>query len=118
MFRRHVAEWADIRDDACRAHLGATTSPGTSPVDGIAGHCLDVPFVFDVLDDPAVGRVAGPNPPQDLADRVHQAYVRFVTEGDPGWLVLRTSAGEVRDPRPAVAARDRRLSGRRRALLA
>jgi para-nitrobenzyl esterase len=48
-------------------------------------HCLDVPFAFDVLDAPGVTEVAGKKAPQSLADDVHRAWVRFVTDGDPGW---------------------------------
>ena len=50
-----------------------------------AVHCLDVPFAFDVLDAPGVREVAGKKAPQSLADDLHAAFVRFVTEGDPGW---------------------------------
>ena len=48
-------------------------------------HCLDIPFAFDNLDAAGVDDVAGPKPPQDLADTVHGAWVRFVAEGTPGW---------------------------------
>jgi para-nitrobenzyl esterase len=52
---------------------------------GFAEHCLDVPFFFDCLDGPAMEPLAGPNPPQPLADEIHGAAVRFVVDGDPGW---------------------------------
>ncbi|GAA3758331.1 carboxylesterase family protein [Microbacterium kribbense] len=52
---------------------------------GFAEHCLDVPFFFDCLDGPAIDPLAGPNPPQALADQVHAAAVAFVSGGDPGW---------------------------------
>lgn len=52
---------------------------------GFAEHCLDVPFFFDCLDGPAMEPLAGPNPPQALADEVHRAAVAFVAGGDPGW---------------------------------
>lgn len=52
---------------------------------GFAEHCLDVPFFFDCLDGPAMEPLAGPNPPQELADEVHGAAVAFVSAGDPGW---------------------------------
>lgn len=52
---------------------------------GFAEHCLDVPFFFDCLDGPAMEPLAGPNPPQKLADAVHAAAVAFVRDGDPGW---------------------------------
>ena len=52
---------------------------------GFAEHCLDVPFFFDCLDGPAMEPLAGPNPPQHLADEVHGAAVAFIASGDPGW---------------------------------
>ena len=52
---------------------------------GFAEHCLDVPFFFDCLDGPAMEPLAGPNPPQQLADEVHGAAVAFIVGGDPGW---------------------------------
>jgi para-nitrobenzyl esterase len=53
-----------------------------------AVHCLDLPFVFDVLDDDHVAVVAGDAPPQDLADRMHAAWVAFVRDTDPGWTAF------------------------------
>jgi para-nitrobenzyl esterase len=55
------------------------------PLQGLAFHCLDVPFVFGNLTESGVAAVAGPNPPRDLAADVHGAWVRFVADGDPGW---------------------------------
>lgn len=52
---------------------------------GFAEHCLDVPFFFDCLDGPSMEPLAGPNPPQALADEVHAAAVAFIDGGDPGW---------------------------------
>jgi para-nitrobenzyl esterase len=60
-------------------------APPDGPFAGQSIHCLAVPFVFDNLDADGVEVVAGPRPPQDLADAMHRAWVRFVTEGTPGW---------------------------------
>jgi para-nitrobenzyl esterase len=49
-------------------------------------HCLDLPFVFDVLDDDHAKVVAGERAPQGLADDMHAAWVSFVTDHDPGWV--------------------------------
>lgn len=49
-----------------------------------ACHALDLGFVFDTL-GPGTAGLAGDDPPQPLADRVHGAWVRFMTTGDPGW---------------------------------
>lgn len=51
-----------------------------------ACHCLELPFVFDNLDAERVrDALHGPDAPQSLADEMHGAWVRFVTDGDPGW---------------------------------
>jgi para-nitrobenzyl esterase len=55
-----------------------------------AAHAVDLPFVFDALatpgasgsDDALLGVEGGP---QDLATHMHGAWVRYVTDGDPGW---------------------------------
>jgi para-nitrobenzyl esterase len=49
-----------------------------------ASHCVDVPFVFDVLDDPHACTVLGDAAPQSLADAMHAAFVRFV-KGEAPW---------------------------------
>jgi carboxylesterase type B len=52
-----------------------------------AVHALEIPFVFDTLDQqlPLLGPLLGPNPPPQLADTMHAAWVGFATNGDPGW---------------------------------
>lgn len=60
-----------------------------SPTMGGAVHCLDVPFFFDCLGAERVGVIAGPTPPQALADEVHAAAVTFIRTGDPGWAEYR-----------------------------
>ncbi|MFJ4877993.1 carboxylesterase/lipase family protein [Streptomyces sp. NPDC088745] len=54
------------------------------PFAGQAFHCLDLPFSFDALDAENVAEVAGPTPPQALADAMHGAWVGFVRDLDPG----------------------------------
>jgi para-nitrobenzyl esterase len=93
MFRRHIPRWIALRDNS---HTWAYDFTWKSAVSGVSEHCLDVPFVFDVLDDPDVSRVAGPNPPQELADTVHRAFVRFAQTGDPGWPNARGMTPHVR----------------------
>ncbi len=93
-FRAGVARVADAR--ATAAGNAAETDPPTastwlyrlswvSPTHGIALHCLDVPFVFDVLDAPRVTAIAGDAPPRALADAMHGSAVAFARDGRPGW---------------------------------
>jgi len=60
----------------------AWASPGLGAV-----HALEIPFVFDTLskDLPLLGPLLGEDPPQQLADTMHAAWVSFATNGDPGW---------------------------------
>ncbi|MFS0713941.1 carboxylesterase family protein [Microbacterium sp. 2P01SA-2] len=56
-----------------------------SPTKRWALHCLDVPFWWDALEADGVAKLAGPHPPQELADAMHGAAASFVRTGDPGW---------------------------------
>ncbi|MFD0337394.1 carboxylesterase/lipase family protein [Streptomyces sp. NPDC127117] len=57
----------------------------TAPAfEGLAHHCVDLPFAFDLLDAPGVPEALGATPPQELADAVHTSWVRFVSDLDPG----------------------------------
>lgn len=62
--------------------------------DALAGqlgccHLMELPFVFDRLDLPALhgpqGLLGSTPPPPELPAEVHAAWVRFVSTGDPGW---------------------------------
>lgn len=57
------------------------TSPGYQ---GMAAHCLDLPFAFDLLRAPGVTEAEGDAPPQALADAMHSSWVAFVKGADPG----------------------------------
>ena len=64
--------------------------PGTLPPLGHGFHSIDLSFVRDDLDlMPAQGAPAlallGPEPPRELARRMHETWVRFAATGDPGW---------------------------------
>ncbi|MFJ4691397.1 carboxylesterase/lipase family protein [Streptomyces sp. NPDC088766] len=50
-----------------------------------ACHALELGFVFGTGDLPESARLAGEGAPQDLADAMHGAWVRFAATGDPGW---------------------------------
>ena len=72
-------------------------------------HSVEVPFVFDTLHCDGSDWIAGPQPPQPLADAMHRAWVGFVTSGDPGWdsyrpedrttMVFNTQNAIAHDPR-------------------
>ncbi|WP_353828436.1 carboxylesterase/lipase family protein [Agromyces sp. SYSU T0242] len=78
---------------AAVAATGGATPAGTwayrfswrSPAFGAAVHCLDVPFLFDALGADRVSALAGANPPQALADRVHGDLVALVRGREPDW---------------------------------
>jgi para-nitrobenzyl esterase len=102
-FRQPMALSADLR---------AKTSPDItwlydfrwpSPFySDLAVHCVELPFAWDLLDADGVARTHGPNPPQELAEAAHAAWVAFVANGDPGWrpwshgvaMVYNESSGE------------------------
>ncbi|GLU87841.1 carboxylesterase family protein [Agromyces sp. NBRC 114283] len=107
MFRTALLRVVEARDAGAAASGGADASAGTwlyrfswpSGTFGFAEHCLDVPFFFDCLDGPAMVPLAGPNPPQALADELHTAAVAFIRSGEPGWPTAhgRTPAAKVWD---------------------
>ena len=49
-----------------------------------ACHGLEIPFVFDSLGN-ETEPLWGTDPPQQLADTMHAAWVAFATNGDCGW---------------------------------
>jgi para-nitrobenzyl esterase len=62
--------------------------------DGRLGSChaVELPFVFDTAADPSTRARLGGSPPQAVADTIHSAWVRFITDGDPGWAPYGTQA--------------------------
>jgi para-nitrobenzyl esterase len=71
-------------------------------------HALEIPFVFDALQTDGSDLLVGPEPPQQLADAMHGAWVAFVSGGDPGWdryttderatMVFNADSAVVKDP--------------------
>lgn len=61
-----------------------------------AAHAVEIPYVFDLLDEKSGHALIGDEPSQAVADTAHGAWVRFVADGDPGWprydLVHRSTA--------------------------
>ena len=80
IFRAPVARWSALRAGAnsptwaydFRWESGAPSVRG-------AGHCVDVPFGFDILGGIGVDDATGPAP-QALADAVHGDWLQFITE--------------------------------------
>jgi para-nitrobenzyl esterase len=70
--RTHVYEFA-WRSPACGGELGAC-------------HALELPFVFKTLAAASGEKgFCGPNPPQALADRIHDLWVGFARDGSLPW---------------------------------
>ncbi len=72
-----------------------------------ATHALEIAFVFDNLGESEGHPLTGAQPPQELADVMHRAWVAFVASGDPGWqaygadrqvMQFDVSSGVVADP--------------------
>lgn len=79
-----------------------------------ACHALELGFVFDTPDVPESEKLAGEGAPQELADAMHGAWVRFAVDGDPGWEAW-DSSHPVRifgagDPHTVHGPRDRELA--------
>ena len=76
-------------NDASRTFMYEFAWP--SPVaGGLFGAChgLEIPFVFDTLDEGSkqmVGDLLGDDPPRELARTMHSDWVSFVSRGEPGW---------------------------------
>ncbi|WP_243229575.1 carboxylesterase/lipase family protein [Microbacterium sp. CIAB417] len=96
VFRSLVARVAEARSGA-DAETWAYAFRWVSPTKGWSCHCLDVPFWFDGLDRVRVDALAGPRPPQSLADEMHGAAVSFLSSGAPGWPAWRTDPGTSRE---------------------
>jgi para-nitrobenzyl esterase len=98
--RTHVYEF-DWRSPACKGELGAC-------------HGLELPFVFNTLAAASGPEgMAGENPPQPLADRVHRLWIDFARDGSLPWpeysrddrQVYSIGRGESAAEPPAPAAR-------------
>jgi para-nitrobenzyl esterase len=78
-----------------------------------ACHALEIPFVFDTLGKETAA-LWGNDPPQQLADTMHAAWVAFAKTGEPGWpkydpqrretMRFDTTSAVVDDPRSAERA--------------
>lgn len=81
VLRTPTVLWAD-------AHQGPTwvyDFRWISPTFEMSPHCVEIPFAFDVLNGERTAGLLGENPPQELADEVHRAWVDFIKTSEPGW---------------------------------
>ncbi|MFE1753679.1 carboxylesterase/lipase family protein [Streptomyces anandii] len=111
LLRRPLHRLADAHRGASYVYEFAWPSllPGLG-----ACHALELGFVFDTGDTPDSRRLAGEGAPQELADAMHAAWVRFAAEGDPGWEAW-DARHPVRifgdgEPRTAYGPRDAELA--------
>lgn len=86
-----------ITDQLLRAQATAVARARTAPTyvyefawpspvrDLRAAHAIEIAFAFDRLDSEDAQRLSGPSAPQELATEMHDAWVRFIKTGDPGW---------------------------------
>lgn len=84
MFRRNVLRIAAARE-AGGADVWIYDFQQASSLTGMSGHCLELPFTWNCLDDAHAVSVLGTDQPQALADAMHAAWVSFMRSGDPGW---------------------------------
>ncbi len=86
-YRAPATRLAEARADA-DGHTYMYEFAWRSPqFDGLLGacHALEIPFVFDLLDDPVMQLLTGPTPPQRLADLMHASWVSFARTGRADW---------------------------------
>jgi len=88
LLRLPLHRLADARSET--AYVYEFAWPSTLPGLG-ACHALELGFVFDTGDVPESRKLAGEGAPQELATAMHQAWVRFARDGDPGWERWNTS---------------------------
>ncbi|MBW0270175.1 carboxylesterase [Nocardia sp. MH4] len=92
-FRAGTVDFAEANAVGAPTHVYEFAWPTDLPGLG-ACHVLEVPFVFDAL--AGAHSLTGPHPPQALADEIHAAWVKFATDGDPGWAAFDSEHKRVR----------------------
>jgi len=85
MFRLPLLDVVEARLADGRAGTWLFDFRWVSPALGLATHCLELPFTWDLLGAPGVLEALGAGPPAALAEAMHRAWVGFVSDGDPGW---------------------------------
>lgn len=113
VFRRPARRFAEAHQGRTWVYELEWQSPGGQGTLG-ACHGIDLPFVFDTLASVTGPQgLAGENPPQELADRVHGLWAEFARSGTLPWaeydgetrMVHELASGEtVHEPVMAAAA--------------
>lgn len=72
--------------------------------DGVLGptHAVELPFMWDTLDDELSRLMTGPNPPQKLARDMHAAWVAFAKTGNPNHADIEHWPRHDRTTRPVM----------------
>jgi para-nitrobenzyl esterase len=114
-FRIPVIRLADAHAESTAATYMYEFAWRSPLFDGRLGAChgLEIAFVFDTLGY-ETEQLLGTDPPQQLADTMHAAWVAFATNGDCGWpeydlsrratMRFDVKSGVVDDPRSAERA--------------
>lgn len=94
------------------------TAASTSPrFGGRIGsvHAIDLPHLFNTIDQPSAKALIGPEPSQATADALQSTVIRFVTDLDPGWPPYGTGARATGTIGESVTVTDDPHSARRQA---
>lgn len=86
-FHLPLVEWFEARERAQGGTAGQWVyefAYACGPAH-LAYHCTEIPFAFDCLAEPYCEHTLGAGAPQEVADAVHGAWLRFITTGTPGW---------------------------------
>ncbi|HEY5979962.1 MAG TPA: carboxylesterase family protein [Microlunatus sp.] len=83
-FRVPMITWADLRGTAPTWLYDFRLRHSET---GLAAHCAELPFAWDLLDAPLVAASCDPHPPQELADLMHRGWVGFVHDHRAPWSV-------------------------------
>jgi para-nitrobenzyl esterase len=83
-FRVPLIAWADLRGTAPTWLYDFRLRHSET---GLAAHCAELPFAWDLLDAPQVAASCDPDPPQALADLMHRGWVAFVHDHRAPWPV-------------------------------
>lgn len=68
-------------------YLWTWASPAWGGMVG-AAHAIELPFVFDLVEDQRLHVFVGPDAPKELARATHEAWVAFAREGSPAAATL------------------------------